>query len=101
MAFARPASMFPLPANAGNENRKAATAVAAPSLFRCIRSLGVGKPIDRAGPIVGDQDGAVLGEQDVVGTAKVILRPGDEAVNQRRLLGVLAVGVDRDRLDAT
>src|SRR3954452_18433516 len=55
--------------------------------------------VDRAGPVVGHQHRAVLGEHDVGGTAEIALVALDPAGGKDFLLGVLAVGTDDNALD--
>src|SRR3954452_1115892 len=55
--------------------------------------------IDRAGPVVGHQHRAVLGEHDVGGTAEIALIAFEPARRKNFFLGVLAVGADDDALD--
>src|ERR1700748_1898039 len=64
------------------------------------RLLAVADAIDRAGPVVGDEDRTVLVQDDVVGTAEIALIALDPAGRQHVLLGVLAVGTDDDANDA-
>src|SRR6478609_4254159 len=56
--------------------------------------LLVADAVDRAGPVVGDEDRAVLVEQDVVRAAEIALVALDPAGGKDLLLGVLAVGPD-------
>src|SRR5689334_4298910 len=56
-------------------------ATAALGLRSALR-LGVADPIDRAGPVVGHEDRAVLGEDDVVGTAEIALIAFDPALGE-------------------
>src|SRR5699024_12168296 len=44
--------------------------------------------IDRTGPVVGDEDGAILVEQDIGGTAEIALVTLDPAGGEDFLLGV-------------
>src|SRR5258707_11040420 len=62
--------------------------------------LRVADAIDRAGPVVGHQQRAVLGQDDVGGTAEIALVAFEPAGGEDFLLGVLAVGPDDHALDA-
>src|ERR1700759_1536720 len=64
------------------------------------RLLAVADAIDRAGPVVGDEDRTVLVQDDVVGTAEIALIALDPAGGEDFLLGILAVGSDSDAHDA-
>src|SRR3954452_3598385 len=63
--------------------------------------LAVADAVDRAGPIVGDEDRAVLGEDDVIGAAEIALVTLDPAGGEHLLLGILAIGPDDHAHDAT
>src|SRR5580704_14340969 len=65
---------------------------------RTERLLLVADPVDGARLVVGDQQGAVRRLKDIVGTAEdlLVVEPG---AGKDGLLGVLAVGVDRDKDD--
>src|SRR5882757_9127 len=62
--------------------------------------LAVADAVDRAGPVVGDEHRAVLGEHDVGRTAEIALIAFEPAGGKDLLLGVLAVGTDDHALDA-
>src|SRR4029079_11642560 len=74
--------------------RKAAVPLDTAASRRLTLLLAVADAVDRAGPIVGDEDRAVLGEDDVVGTAEIALVTLDPTGGEHLLLGVLAVGAD-------
>src|SRR5271165_5136035 len=63
--------------------------------------LAVADAIDRAGPIIGNQDRTVLGQDDIGGTAEIALIALDPAGREHFLLGVLAVRTDGDAHDAS
>src|ERR1700688_2830582 len=63
--------------------------------------LLVADAIDRAGPVVGDENRAVLVENDVVGPAEIALVALDPAGCEHILLGVLSVRTDGDAHDAS
>jgi len=54
--------------------------------------LAVADAVDRTGPVVGNEDRAVPGYDDVVGAAEVVLVAFEPAFGKDLLLGVLAVG---------
>src|SRR6185437_11884756 len=56
--------------------------------------LAVADAIDRTGPVVGDENRAVLVEDDIVRTAEIALVALDPAGSEHLLLGVLAVRTD-------
>src|SRR5438132_7908736 len=62
--------------------------------------LAVADAIDRTGPVVGNEDRAVLGEHDIGGTAEITLIAFKPAGSEDFLLGILAVGPDDHALDA-
>src|SRR3954462_11331022 len=62
--------------------------------------LAVADAVDRAGPVVRDQNRAVLGQHDIGRTAEIALVAFEPARREDFLLGVLAVGTDDDPLDA-
>src|SRR5689334_17559573 len=62
--------------------------------------LAVADAIDRTGPVVGDEDRAVLGKDDVVRPAEIAGRTFDPAFSKDFRLRILAVGPDGDALDA-
>src|SRR6516165_3032488 len=62
--------------------------------------LAVADAIDRAGPVVGDEDRPILGEDDVGRTAEIALVTFEPAGGEHFLLGVLAVGPDDHALEA-
>src|SRR3954447_20394193 len=62
--------------------------------------LLVADAIDGTGPIVGDQDRTILGEDDVVRTAEIARVALEPAGGKDFRLGVLAVGIDDHALDA-
>src|ERR1700730_18163373 len=62
--------------------------------------LAVADAIDRAGPIVGNEDRTILGEEDIGGTAEIALISLDPARRENLLLGFLAVGTCGDAHDA-
>src|SRR5215470_3216163 len=62
--------------------------------------LAVADPIDRTGPVVGDEDRAVLGKHDIRRTAEIALVTLDPAGGEDLLLGILAVRPDDHALDA-
>src|SRR3954453_24089470 len=74
--------------------RKAAAPLGTAASCRLRLLLAVADAVDRAGPIVGDEDRAVLGEDDVVGTAEIALVALDPSGGEHLLLGVLAVWTD-------
>src|SRR6202166_2225948 len=63
--------------------------------------LLVADAIDRPGPVVGDENRAVLVENDVVGPAEIALVALDPAGCEHILLGVLSVRTDGDAHDAS
>src|SRR3984957_8249624 len=64
------------------------------SLFSFQALLLVADAIDRAGPIVGDEDRTVLVQDDIVRPAEITLVAFDPAGCEHFLLGVLAVRTD-------
>src|SRR6185437_8436192 len=62
--------------------------------------LAVADAIDRAGPVVGNEDRTILVQDDVVRTAEIALVALDPAGSEHFLLGILAVGSDVDAHDA-
>src|ERR1700716_1170817 len=64
------------------------------------RLLAVADAVDRTGPVVGDEQRAVLGGHDVGRTAEIALIAFEPAGGKDLLLGVLAVGTDDHALDA-
>src|SRR6185312_15331517 len=62
--------------------------------------LAVADAVDRTRPVVGDEDRAILVEDDVVGTTEIALVALDPAGREHFLLGVLAIGPDGDAHDA-
>src|SRR6266403_2878391 len=64
------------------------------------RLLAVADAVDRTGPVVGNQQRAVLGEHDVGRSAEIALIAFDPAGRKDLLLGVLAVWTDDHALDA-
>src|SRR3984957_1246122 len=62
--------------------------------------LAVADAIDRASPIVGNQNRAVLGQDDIVGPAEITLVAFEPTGCEYFLLGVLAVWADDDAHDA-
>src|SRR5258708_27072743 len=65
-----------------------------PLIFQAL--LLVADAIDRAGPVVGDEHRAVLGENDIGRPAEIALIAFEPAGCKDLLLGVLAVGIDDD-----
>src|ERR1700732_4422604 len=65
---------------------------AAASVFQIL--LLVADAIDRAGPVVGDEDGSILVHDDVIGPTEIALLAFDPAGCKDFLLGILAVGID-------
>src|SRR6202011_5849187 len=61
--------------------------------------LGVADAVDRTGPVVGDEQRAILGQHDIGRTAEIALVASQPAGREDLLLGVLAVGTDDDALD--
>src|SRR5882672_12304292 len=61
--------------------------------------LAVADAIDRTGPVVGHQQRAILGEDDIRGTAEIALIAFEPAGSEDFLLGVLAIGIDDHALD--
>src|SRR6267154_2602363 len=61
--------------------------------------LAIADAIDRAGPVVGDEDGTVLGQHDIGRPAEIALVAFEPAGGKDLLLGVLAVGIDDDAFD--
>src|SRR6267378_2487229 len=78
---------------AATRSRAAAASQIAPSL------LLVADAVDRAGPVVGDEHRAILGENYVGRTAEIILVALKPARCEDFLLGILAVGIDDHALD--
>src|SRR5262249_10179330 len=78
-------------------------AAAAPSSNRSLqwfpRLLAVADAIDRTGPVVGDEDRAILGKDDVIGAAEIALVALDPAGGEDLRLRTLAVRPDDDALD--
>src|SRR5579859_5873981 len=70
-----------------------------PAMLR-LALLAVADAIDRAGPVVGDEDRTILVQDDVVGTAKIALVAVDPAGRKDFLLWILAIRADRDADDA-
>src|ERR1700738_2308505 len=60
----------------------------------------VADAIDRTGPVVGDEDRAILVEDDVGGTAEIALVAFEPAGSKDLLLGILAVRTDVDANDS-
>src|SRR5438128_1572684 len=60
-----------------------------------VMSAGIADPVDGAGPVIRHQDRAILGDQDVVRTTRILLVAGDPALAEDLLLGILAVRLDR------
>src|ERR1700681_5081988 len=56
--------------------------------------LAVADAVDRTGPVVGDEQRAVLGQHDIGRTAEIALVALDPAGREDLLLGVNAVGTD-------
>src|SRR5882724_12239602 len=72
-------------------------------LFRIMLQLlllAVADTIDRAGPVIGNEDRAVLGQDDVVRPTEITLVAFDPAGCEHLLLGVLAIRTDGDLHDA-
>src|SRR6202043_3099623 len=63
--------------------------------------LAVADAIDRTGPVVGNQDRTVLGQNDIVRTAEIALIAFDPAGCEHFLLRVLAVRTDDHANDPT
>src|SRR5450755_3394578 len=63
--------------------------------------LLVADAIDRTGPVVGDEDGAILVLDDIGRAAEIALVAFDPAGREHVLLGVLAVRTDGDADDPT
>src|SRR5450631_268579 len=63
--------------------------------------LAVADAIDRTGPVVGDEDGAILVLDDIGRAAEIALVAFDPAGREHVLLGVLAVRTDGDADDPT
>src|SRR3982750_4325692 len=82
------------------EMRKAAVPPGTAASCHRMLFLAVADAVDRAGPVVGNEDRAVLGEDDVVGTAEIALVALEPAGGEPLLLGVLAVGTDDHPHDA-
>src|SRR5262245_10933827 len=61
--------------------------------------LAVADAIDRTGPVVSDQERAVLGDHDVGRPAEITLFTLDPAFRKDLLLGILAVGIGNHPLD--
>src|SRR6476620_3745314 len=72
---------------------EAAAACRATAAILVSSLLAVADAVDRTGPVVGDEDRAVLGEDDVVGTTKIALITFEPTRSEHFLLGVLAVRV--------
>src|SRR5580704_13066000 len=70
-----------------------------PLLSRAL--LLVADAIDRAGPVVGDENRSVLVQNDIVRPAKIALVAFDPAGCEHVLLGILAVRPDGDAHDAS
>src|SRR3954467_5788836 len=79
--------------------RKAAAPLGTAASCRLRLLLAVADAIDRAGPVVGNEDRAILGEDDVVGTAEIALVTLDPSGGEPLLLGILAVGPDDHACD--
>src|SRR5450432_3023876 len=69
-----------------------------PSTFQLL--LLVADAIDRAGPVVRNQHGAILGQNDIGRPAEITLVAFEPARGKDLLLGVLAVRTDDDAFDA-
>src|SRR5712671_6192687 len=69
-----------------------------PLIFQLLL-LVVADAVDRAGPIVGDEDRTVLGQHDIGWPAEIALVAFKPAGGKDFLLGVLAVGIDDDAFD--
>src|ERR1700692_3940929 len=65
------------------------------------RLLLVADAIDRAGPVVGNEDGTILGQNDIVRPAEITLVAFDPTGCEYFLLGVLAVRTDGHAHDPT
>src|SRR5260370_4946113 len=61
--------------------------------------LLVADAIDRTGPVVGNEDRAILVEDDVGGAAEIALVAFEPAGSKHLLLGILAVRTDVDAHD--
>src|ERR1700688_4932159 len=61
--------------------------------------VAVADAIDRAGPVVGNEDRTVLGLDDIGRPAEIALVAFEPAGCEHILLGVLAVGTDGDTHD--
>src|SRR3954466_4872606 len=81
--------------------RKAAVPLDTAASRRLTLLLAVADAVDRARPIVGDEDRAILGEDDVVGAAEIALVTLDPAGGEHLLLRVLAVRADDHAHDAS
>src|ERR1700683_273377 len=64
------------------------------SLFSLQALLLVADAIDRAGPVVGNEDRTILVQDDIVGSAEIALVAFDPAGSEHFLLGVLAIRAD-------
>src|ERR1700722_19025831 len=64
------------------------------SLFSFQALLLVADAIDRAGPVVGDEDRTILVQDDIVRTAEIALVAFDPAGSEHFLLGILAIRAD-------
>src|SRR3984957_324918 len=56
--------------------------------------LAVADAIDRAGPVVGNEDRTILVQDDIVGPAEIALVAFDPAGSEHFLLGILAIRAD-------
>src|SRR5260370_11849344 len=82
------------------QNKEAAAALEQPQpLISQLLLLVVADAIDRAGPVVGDEDGTVLGQHDIGRAAEIALIAFEPAGCKDLLLGVLAIGIDDDAFD--
>src|ERR1700730_15739489 len=71
-----------------------------PRLLLGVVGVAVADAIDRAGPVVGNEDRTVLGLDDIGRPAEIALVAFEPAGCEYILLGVLAVGTDGDAHDA-
>src|SRR6516162_7352208 len=72
-----------------------------PSVDQSVRSLRIADPVNRTGIVIGDQNRAVLGKQNVIRAPVIFALRVDPTRGENILLGVLAVWIDRDANDAT
>lgn len=72
---------------------EAAVASRPPQPHKLRLLLAVADAIDRTGPVVGDEDGAILVEQDIGGTAEIALVTLDPAGGEDSCLAFLPSGL--------